>query len=69
MWGATLDETMVHVERVIAYWSRTFKSDKWNYSAMEQEALATKEALVKFQPFIEGKSITLVTDHAALLWV
>ena len=25
-WGATLDETVVHVERVIAYWSRTFKS-------------------------------------------
>lgn len=68
MWGATLDETMVQVERVIAYWSRTFKSAERNYSATEQEALAAKEALVKFQPFIEGESITLVTDHAALVW-
>ena len=27
------------------------------------------KALVKFQPFIEGESITLITDPAALLWV
>ena len=67
-WGATLDETVVHVERVIAYWSRTFKSAERNYSATEREALAAKEALVKFQPFIEGEEITLVTDHAALVW-
>ena len=67
-WGATLDETVVHVERVIAYWSRTFKSAERNYSATEREALAAKEALVKFQPFIEGESITLITDHAALVW-
>ena len=67
-WGATLDETVVHVERVIAYWSRTFKLAERNYSATEREALAAKEALVKFQPFIEGEEITLVTDHAALVW-
>ena len=67
-WGATLDETIVHVERVIAYWSRTFKSAERNYSATEREALAAKEALVKCQPFIEGESITLITDHAALVW-
>ena len=54
-WGAMLDETIVHVERVIAYWSRTFKSAERNYSATEWEALAAKEALVKFQPFIEGE--------------
>ncbi len=35
---------------------------------MEQEALATKEALVKFQSFIEGETVILVTDHAALQW-
>ena len=34
----------------------------------EQEALATKESLVRFQPFIEGKRVLLVTDHAALTW-
>lgn len=67
-WGATLDDTTVHVERVIAYWSRTFKSAETRYSATEREALAAKEGLVRFQPFIEGEKILLVTDHAALQW-
>jgi len=30
--------------------------------------LGAKEALVKFQPFIEGEKITLIMDHAALQW-
>jgi hypothetical protein len=63
-----LDETIVHVERVIAYWSRSLKSAERNYSATEREALGAKEALVCFQPFIEGEQIILVTDHAALQW-
>lgn len=67
-WGETFDETIVHVERVIAYWSRTLRSAERNYSATEREALAAKEALVKFQPFIEGESVILITDHAALQW-
>jgi hypothetical protein len=67
-WGSTLDSSLVHVERVIAYWSRSFKSAETRYSATEREALAAKEGLVKFQPFIEGEKILLVTDHAALQW-
>jgi hypothetical protein len=67
-WGAMLDETIVHVERVIAYWSRSLKSAERNYSATEREALGAKEALVRFQPFIEGEQVILVTDHAALQW-
>jgi hypothetical protein len=35
---------------------------------MEREALAAKEGLVKFQPFIEGEKILLITDHSALQW-
>ena len=67
-WGDTFDSTIVHVERVIAYWSRTFKSAETRYSTTEREALAAKEGLVKFQPFIEGEKILLVTDHSALQW-
>lgn len=67
-WGATLDETWVHVERVIAYWSRVLKPAERNYSPTEREALALKEGLIKFQPFIEGETILAVTDHAALTW-
>ena len=38
------------------------------YSTTEREALAAKEGLVKFQPFIEGEKLALVTDHATLQW-
>jgi len=62
------DSTMVHVERVIAYWLQMFKSAETCYSTMEREALTAKEGLVKFQPFIEGEKILLVTDHSALQW-
>jgi hypothetical protein len=68
MWGALLDETVFHVERVIAYWSRSLKSAEWNYSATKREPLGAKEALVCFQPFIEGEQVILVTDHAELQW-
>ena len=67
-WAPALDETVVHVERVIGYWSRLFKSAETRYSTTEREALAAKEGLVKFQPFIEGEDILLITDHSALQW-
>ena len=59
---------MVHVECIIAYWSRTFKDTELRYSTTEHEALGAKEGLVKFQPFIEGEHILLIADHAALQW-
>ncbi|GJF00591.1 polyprotein [Phanerochaete sordida] len=67
-WAESLNSSQVHVERVIGYWSRTFKPAERNYSATEREALAAKEGLVKFQPFIEGENVALVADHAALQW-
>ena len=35
---------------------------------MEREALALKEGLIKFQPYLEGEKIFATTDHAALTW-
>ena len=67
-WGSDLESTEVHVERVIGYWSRTFKNAELRYSATEREALAAKEGLIKFLPYIEGEQVILVTDHAALQW-
>ena len=58
-WGATFDDTIVYVERVISYWSRSLKPAETRYSATEREALAAKEGLVKFQPFIEGEKFYL----------
>lgn len=68
VWEAAFEDSVVHVERVIAYWSRTFKHAELNYSATEREALGAKEGLVRFQPFIEGERVILVTYHAALQW-
>lgn len=53
---------------MIGYWSRSFKGAETRYSATEREALAAKEGLVHFQPFIEGECMLLVTDHSALQW-
>lgn len=68
-WTEDFDETTVHVERVIGYWSRILRSPERNYSPTEREALALKDGLIKFQPYIEGEIIYAVTDHAALTWM
>lgn len=67
-WAENFDDTIVYVERVIAYWSRVLQSAERNYSPTEREALALKEGLIKFQPLLEGESIYAITDHAALTW-
>ena len=68
-WADKFEDTTIHLERVIAYWSRTLKPAERNYSPTEREALALKDGLIKFQAFIEGEpNVIAVTDHAALTW-
>ena len=67
-WNEKFEDTVVHVERVIAYWSRSLKTAEKNYSPTEREALALKEGLIKFQAYIEGEKVIAITDHAALTW-
>ena len=67
-WAKNFEETEVWIKRVIVYWSRLFKQAEKNYTITEKEALALKEALVKFQPVIEGEEIIAITDHSALTW-
>ena len=43
------------------------KPTERNYSATECKALGVKEALIKFQPFIEGER-NIIMDHTALVW-
>src|SRR5260370_14212308 len=67
-WAQPLEDTILQVEQVIVYWSRTLKPAERNYSATECKALGVKEALVKFQPFIKGERNIVITDHATLVW-
>ena len=67
-WDKDFENTTVYVERVVAYWSRVLQSAERNYSPTEREALALKEGLIKFQPYLEGEKIFAITDHAALTW-
>ena len=67
-WLLDWEETLIPVERVVAYWSQVLAPAKTRYSTTEQEALAAKESLVCFQPFIEGERVLLVTDHTVLTW-
>ena len=54
--------------RVISYWSRTLKLADGNYSPTEREASASRDGLLKFQPYIEGETVIAITDHVALIW-
>ena len=67
-WASNFEDTIVHVERVVSYWSRVLKSAERNYSPTEREVLALKGVLIKFQPFLEGVPTLAITDHAALTW-
>ena len=67
-WNENFENTVVHVERVVSYWLRVLKLAERNYSPTEREALALKEALIKFQPFLEGVPTLAITDLAALTW-
>ena len=67
-WEKEFEETTVYIEHVVAYWSRVLQSAERNYSPTEREALALKEGLIKFQPYLEGERIFAITDHAALVW-
>src|SRR6201996_7050511 len=63
-----LNETSVHIEQVIGYWSHILKPAEQNYSATKREMLALKEGLIKFQVYLEGEKVYAITDHSALTW-
>jgi hypothetical protein len=67
-WAESFEDTIVHVERVKAYWSRILRPEERNYSPTERECLPLREELIKFQAYLEGTKFLAVVDHAALTW-
>ena len=67
-WADNLEDTIIYIECVIAYWSRILKSAEQNYSPMEREVLALHKGLIKLQPYIKEEQVLAITDHMALTW-
>lgn len=56
-------------EYVVRFLSRAIKGPELNYSATELEAAAIAWAVHHCRCYIEGKKLTIITDHAALQWL
>lgn len=68
--GAALTQTGENGhERAIAFASRTLHKVERPYSTSEKECLGVIWALEHFRPYIEGSSVTVVTDHNSLRWL
>ena len=54
-------------ERPIVYHSRSLSDSEKNYAQIDREALAIILGLTKFNQYIWGRLVTIVTDHKPLL--
>lgn len=52
--------------KIAAFWSGKFTATQQNYPVHEQELLAIKESLERFQNLLHGAHIRVFTDHKAL---
>lgn len=55
-------------DRSIAYTSRVFKGCEVGHEAYEEEALAVIHSAKAFRPYMNGTSLTIITDHRPLIW-
>uniref|UniRef100_H3G6K8 Reverse transcriptase RNase H-like domain-containing protein n=1 Tax=Phytophthora ramorum TaxID=164328 RepID=H3G6K8_PHYRM len=53
----------------IAFASKVNSREETNYSITELECLAVVWAVKLFRPYLYGRTITIITDHSALLWL
>jgi hypothetical protein len=67
--GAILSQMRHNKVVVIAYGGRKFSAAEMKYTTTERECLAVIAGLKEFEPYIRGKQIKILTDHAALKWI
>lgn len=67
--GAVIFQEEEGYEHPIAYASKTLNKCQRKYSVSEKEMLALIFGIEHFRSYIEGTSFTVITDHAALVWL
>ena len=67
--GAVLAQTVDDQEHPVAYASRKLLPRERRYATVEKESLAVKWTILKFAPYLLGRTFTLVTDHRPLSWI
>ena len=56
-------------ESFVAYVSRTLKGAELNYGITKNECLAVVWEIKQFRVYVHGNKFTVITDHAALVWL
>lgn len=64
--GSVLGQRVNKLPHVVYYASRTLNHAQMNYSTTEKELLAVVFALEKFQSYLIGSKVTILSDYAAL---
>ena len=67
--GSTLSQMFDGEEHPIAYASCAFTDTQRNWITVERECYAIVHALKKFDSFIYGREIKIVTDHNPLVFI
>ena len=67
--GAVLQQRLNGVWAPISFFSRKFHAAETKYSTFDKELLAMYLAVNNFRYFIDGRQVTLFTDHLPLTFV